>query len=320
MIKKTKNKISVAYKEMRAGLRYLSVFRKPKSIARPRIIFCCDGLFSHGGLLDRMKGIISFYEVSKQLGYDFYIYFSDPFQLDEFLEPNVVSWKIPLAEMNFSFFDTKIWYRMNVFDCHSISEIKKATTTNYLVYANVDFLATLHPQNSQQDNERLWRDNFNELFRKTSLLANELVSLPQVERLVFHLRFTSLMGDFKDTTQKVLNAAAQTLLIQEIRNKMDAIANQYPHQAIYVLSDSYLFLEYIQKKTPYAVLAGQPVHIDFTNKMKASNKTHLKTFSDFFFMVESDTIIMLRLQGMYSSSFSRYAAILGNKRFLIIQS
>ena len=41
-----------------------------------RIIICMDGVISHGGLVDRFKGVMSFYEISKILNYDFYIHYN----------------------------------------------------------------------------------------------------------------------------------------------------------------------------------------------------------------------------------------------------
>jgi hypothetical protein len=319
MIKKIKTEISTRYKKTRVSLRYLSVFKKKEITERPKIIFCCDGLFSHGGLLDRIKGIVSFYEVAKILGYDFYIYFNDPFDLAVFLEPNTVSWKIDSKKMKCNYLDTKVLYFMNNFNCNPIDEIKKSKSKNYLVYANVDYLATIYKQNSQKDNEQLWRNNFNELFRKSRLLENESVSLFSGKRLVFHLRFTSLMGDFKDTTRHVLNEDARMLLIHKIMKKIDENVLSHPDTIIYVLSDSAFFLDHIKRNTKYTILAGSPEHVDFSKGTTITNQSHLKTFSDFYFMVESDEVVMMRLDGMYSSSFSRYAAILGGKQFSIIQ-
>ena len=45
------------------------------------IIICFDGVVSHGGLLDRLKGVISFYEVAKKKNVDFKIHFNHPFHL-----------------------------------------------------------------------------------------------------------------------------------------------------------------------------------------------------------------------------------------------
>lgn len=319
MIKKIKNKGRVIVNKSRIGFRYLSVFKKPIVTPKPRIVFFCDGLFSHGGLLDRIKGIVSFYEVSKILDYDFYIFFNHPFELCVFLETNLVSWKIDKDEMNFSVFNSKIIYRMNDFDYDPITEIKKSNAQNYLVYANVDYLPIFYSKNTQHDNEILWRTNFKELFRKSALLDTEFVSLPSGKRLVFHLRFTSLMGDFIDSTQKILNVEERMLLIHKIMKKIDIRVLGYPKDVVYVLSDSRFFLEYIKNHSTYNVLEGIPEHLDFSIENSGVNRAHLKTFLDFFFISESDYIEMIQLDLMYNSSFSRYAAILGNKPFSIIQ-
>ncbi|PKH67689.1 hypothetical protein CXF59_07220 [Flavobacterium sp. ALD4] len=319
MIKKIKNKGRVIVNKSRIGFRYLSVFKKPIVTPKPRIIFFCDGLFSHGGLLDRIKGIISFYEAAKILEYDFFIYFNHPFELNEFLLPNEVSWNIDKREMNFSVFDSKVIYGMNDFNFNPLDEIKKSKVQNYLVYANIDYLPTLYKNNTQKENERLWRTNFTELFVKSIVLENELITLPSLKRLVFHLRFTSLMGDFKDTTQNILNLEERILLIGEIMLQINEKVGDCPSELVYVVSDSSFFLDYIKEYTKFNVLPGKPIHVDFSNNDVISNQSHLKTFLDFFFISECDCIVMIRLDLMYYSSFSRYAAILGDKPFSIIQ-
>jgi hypothetical protein len=51
------------------------------------IVICFDGTFSHGGLVDRIKGMISFYEVATQLNCNFKIRFDHPFDLSVYFEP-----------------------------------------------------------------------------------------------------------------------------------------------------------------------------------------------------------------------------------------
>lgn len=42
--------------------------------------------------------------------------------------------------------------------------------------------------------------------------------------------------------------------------------------------------------------------------------SHLKTFSNFYFMSQSEVIYLLQLDEIYYSGFSKYTAILGNKK------
>jgi hypothetical protein len=51
-----------------------------------------------------------------------------------------------------------------------------------------------------------------------------------------------------------------------------------------------------------------------------NNNSHLKTFMDFYFMAESDAIYLLKLDDMHHSGFSKYAAILGNTEWTVLQN
>ncbi|NJM79316.1 MAG: hypothetical protein HC854_06280 [Flavobacterium sp.] len=92
MINKLKKRLSLLYKRIKLLLFYLPKLTFNKTTSNKTIIICFDGVFAHGGFVDRLKGMISFYEVSKQLDYDFKIHFSHPFQLDYFFKPNEINW------------------------------------------------------------------------------------------------------------------------------------------------------------------------------------------------------------------------------------
>ena len=47
-----------------------------------------DGLIKQGGLADRLRGIVSLYKFCKENDLVFTIYFSVPFNMQEFLRPN----------------------------------------------------------------------------------------------------------------------------------------------------------------------------------------------------------------------------------------
>ena len=79
------------------------------------IIIVFDGNFGHGGLVDRLKGIVSFYAISKEINADFKIYFKHPFQLDTFLEPNQYNWLATDSDLNWNPFQTKFLFLMDNF-------------------------------------------------------------------------------------------------------------------------------------------------------------------------------------------------------------
>ena len=61
---------------------------------RKQVICLFDGRTDHYGMTDRLRGIVSAYYVSKEMGYDFRIWFVNPFRLENYLEPNAVDWRI----------------------------------------------------------------------------------------------------------------------------------------------------------------------------------------------------------------------------------
>lgn len=282
------------------------------------IIICFDGIFSHGGFVDRIKGIISFYEVAKQLNCNFKIRFDHPFDLSIYFKPNTYNWQIENNKVKFNPFDTQIVYLMDNFSANPKELIKQSKAKTILVYSNIDYLKAIHPALSPKQIEEKWQVNFNELFKKTSFLEQELSLLPQENHIVFHTRFTSLMGDFKDSTVKIISEEEKEQIQQALVKKINSKINQFPNTAVYILSDSILFLEFIKRNTKYKVLEGTPKHIGIKDS-SASIESHTKTLTDFFFIASADSVYLLKEPKMYNSSFSKYAAILGNKPFEIIQ-
>lgn len=320
MNKKWRRRISLIHKQLVFVLYYSTEIKwVSKSQDKKKIIICFDGLFPHGGLVDRLKGIISFYEVAKKLDYDFYIYFEHPFSLLNFLQPNKVNWKIDKIKLKYNIFNTKILYLMNDFEVNPFELIQKSNSKTILIYSNVDYIGAMNTNNSLEENNQIWRTNYNELFKNSPFLDEALMVYQSKKRIVFHTRFTSLMGDFKDTTSLILDDVAKQNLINKLIIKINETVVLHSNATIYVLSDSVYFLNYIKENTTYSVLDGIPIHLDTKNN-SFNLSDHLKTFIDFYFIAKSDAVYMLKIDEMYSSGFSKYAAILGNTKWKVIQN
>lgn len=68
---------------------------------RQSYVFMVDGRIHHGGMFDRLKGLITVYAISKALGKSFKLDWTYPFVLDKYLEPNEYDWLIDENQMNF---------------------------------------------------------------------------------------------------------------------------------------------------------------------------------------------------------------------------
>ncbi len=145
-----------------------------------------------------------------------------------------------------------------------------------------------------------------------------MAKLPEESNIVCHTRFTTLMDDFADTTSIVLNEKEKQILVSKIIEKLVEIQLKNENTPIYVLSDSVVFLNIIKEKTNFKTLAGTPKHVD-VNSNSSNVDEHLKTFTDFYFMSNSNQVYLMKIDKMYNSGFSKYAAIIGNKPFSIVQ-
>lgn len=285
------------------------------SNSKPQIVVCFDGKVSHGGLVDRLKGIISFYEISKILDFDFKLIFNHPFELSNFLEPNLVDWKADSDDEKFLLFSSKILYLVNEFNTNPLKIIQKSKSKRFFVYSNVDYLAVLYPEKSKIELDEIWRNNYNELFKLSDYLKEKLDFFPSNPYAVFHTRFTSIMGDFSDSVKLVLNENEKQILLQNVIECIDRQVALLNNKEIFILSDSSFFLENIKKRTTYSVLEGTPKHLEFGN---VDLDFHAKTFIDFYFMINSREVFLIKKDKMYNSNFSKYAAIIGNSNFKVL--
>ena len=277
-----------------------------------RIIVCFDGNVPHGGLVDRLKGIISLYEISKILDYEFKIFFKHPFELTSFLEPNLVDWIIKEEELKYNFFNSKIVYLINDFKTAPLHFFEKSKAKTFFVYCNVDYLGGFYPDKNENEINEIWRNNYNNLFKTSEYLQNKLDVLHSGPRIAFHTRFTTLMGDFTDTTKTILNEKEKLDLAQKVIKAIDNEVKQYLDKIVYVFSDSEFFLNYVRLNTKYKTLSGVPKHLENDS---SDIDYHCKTFIDFYFLVDSDCVFLVKMNQMYHSSFSKYAAIIGDTKF-----
>lgn len=310
-----KKMISKWLKKVILTASYSQKYTWKKNSSKPKIIVCFDGRVSHGGLVDRLKGIVSFYEIAKILDYEFKIIFKHPFQLSDFLEPNQVEWKTVEEDEKFYPFSSRILYLVNEFGKNPLKIIRESKSKTFFVYSNVDYLPVLFPDKNRDELNQMWRNNYNELFKLSNYLKEKLQFLPNTRYVAFHTRFTSLLGDFSDTVSLVLNDKEKKILLQKVIEAIDEEALLYSDKDIYVLSDSISFLEKIKENASYKVLEGTPNHIELGNDDLDS---HVKTFIDFYFIINSEKVFLVMKDKMHNSNFSKYAAIIGNSSFKIL--
>ena len=283
---------------------------------KKQIIMIFDGKAKHGGLVDRLKGIISAYDIATKLNADFKIHFISPFELDIFLKPNQYNWIANVKDLYWNPFQTKIIEINNDFAINPMELVKKTNKKKIFIFANVDYLQTLNPSLNEIAANQLWKKYFDELFVKSPFLSDAIDRLNiKADSIAVHTRFTNILGDFKDSNTTEVSDEQKTVIVSELKQMINTINIENKDKSIYVFSDSITFLKEIETTTNYHILDGNPVHVDNSNNYLDNNDVHLKTFLDFFAISNCEKVYFLINSCTYNSVFSKYASIVGGKEY-----
>ncbi|HLN94294.1 MAG TPA: hypothetical protein VK183_01570 [Flavobacterium sp.] len=286
-------------------------FRIPKERA---IVFYCNGMVPHGGMVDRLKGMISCYELARLEGLDFRISYTSPLDLTRFFEPGKHDWRQP--EEGFNPFYSAICYHMDDFNVDIRNVVRSKRTRRFCFFYNINALPQLYPALDKESLEAKWRHAFHTLFVPTNTLSIRLASVKE-PYICCHTRFTSLMGDFRDTTNTVLTDTEKDALVSQVTRMIEEIQsqNQLP---VYVLSDSERFLAHCETLPGIRVLPGKPGHVGVAGATDP-NEVFMKTWTDFDFLSKAESVYLLIGNRMYNSDFSRYAALMGHAGFNVVK-
>ena len=97
-----------------------------------------DGKIRHGGLADRLYGILCTYSYCKSCGIDFKLYFVSPFNLSLLLQPNSYDWRT--FEKSDSFWGTSVLVKSG--EEYTFKRFKLRKQTH--LYSNAHNLAGKH--------------------------------------------------------------------------------------------------------------------------------------------------------------------------------
>ena len=299
-MKKKEDRILLRYHLKRVGL---------KTPSRTRIVYCCNGEIIHGGLADRLKGIISFYAVALQCDVEFYIHHTHPFALEDYWVPNEHEWRNDTIRFN-PFRDRIISNIVHKYKAgiNPVDWIDTKIPRTYFVYSNANYLHAIFRNNDKVLLFAIWRTYFDRLFKPSILLQKALDELPKGNYRVCHLRFVGILGDFADINPRRLSEEAVVQLFSFLDAKLNELQEKKSDMPLYVLSDSPRFLAHVATNKRVRVLPGTPKHVDIQSK-ENSLDDHLKTFTDFYFIARSQEVIALAMPPLYESGFAGICAM-----------
>lgn len=267
-------------------------------------VFEPDG--KHPGLADRIKAIISLYNICKANGYQFKFYYETPFLLSDYLRPKS-DWVLHLDELEYSLCDTRI---VNETNWRPVGRLVPNKQYHCYCYVGNDI-----PWEFQDTGYR-WHDLFQELFEPSEMLksAYRHLHVSSEPFVSVHLRFVNALERFENTffDNYIESGEGRQRLIDKCKAGIRDIIHDHPGMPLYVFSDSRVFLDSLAD-LPVQVLDSS--HIGHTSH-KADGQVHLKTFLDLYVMSQSKAVYRIRAKELYNwSCFALLAARMGNVPF-----
>ena len=285
-------------------------YSSPTKICEQRpfsVIVCVDGAYPQGGLSDRIRGIVSIYHFCKQHHLPFFIHFTYPFDLKDYLQPNQYNWYISPEEISHNAEEAE---PMLLF-CHLLNHkfhrqylekrIKKAMATRKQlhIYTNT-FIEDQH-----------FTKDFNELFTcapRLQELVDQTCKMVGDHYISVSFRFQNLLGDFQDDCNEELSENEKQILIDKCIRKVAEIHDtQFPSSQVLVAGDSKRFIEATQEALPYAItIPGNVVHVDYA--LEADYYDYAKVFIDWFVLSHAQKLFLLKTGKMYKGGFAKRAS------------
>lgn len=275
------------------------------------LVFMADGKWMHGGLTDRLRGMASAYKFAKEHHLDFKIFHTSPFLLQEIMQPNKVDWAIGETEISHDSDVAKpvLLYREDFENISALERQLDASHEQFHLYSCIDSVNEKFPE------------YFNELFKPSPILEKELEQYGELlgaSYTAISFRFQNKLGDFKEFTFKELKDADK----QELMNAaLDALKREVTdsREKILVTADSPAFLAEAKKLQNVVTVQGKSIHIDFNSSKNATD--YLKAFTEFFLISRASKAKLYRNRKYetYPSNFPKYAALLGNVPYEIVE-
>lgn len=282
------------------------------------IIYMCDGHRYHGGLGDRLSGLVSTYAYCKDYGLTFKVHWVHPYNLSEFLVPNKYDWTLSTENISYNITSSVpvlILYRDSVHVQRRLARklLYGLKNKQIHVYTNMKYMFQVN-----------YKYLFNELFKPSPFLQkaiDEQLNYLSSSYVSITFRFQQLLGDLKEGNFPVLTKKKEKEnLINTCLNFVRYVRLKNPEvKTILVTSDSVSFLERVKIIDSVYVVPGKVVHVDF-NKEPVDISVHLKSFLDLFLISKAKKIYNVSYSPLYTSGFPFLASLISGHEYIELTS
>lgn len=295
--------------------KYYRPFQIGKQVEPSRYVFMADGKRPHGGMFDRIKGILSVYALAKAQQADFKIHFVSPFDLRIYLDENLYHWKTGNDELCFSYpMSRPLIVYGECFHPQRLLRRRKGETHVYYGFDSIEEI------NNKYGTRYEFGALYRELFKPGKILQQKLNQQKTIlgnHYIVCHIRFTNLLGDTIEAYGggcKVLNESERNELMAACRDMIGELMARNPGGKMLLTTDSNRFVNYIKTEIPeVCFIEGNVKHVDTVDE--TTDDENMKLFLDYYMIAEASSVYSLVGGDLYPSQFPKYAAKIGGVPF-----
>jgi hypothetical protein len=278
-------------------------------------VFCVDGRLKHGGLADRLFGIICTFALCKIYNIKFKILYNSPFSLDDYLIPNQYDWRINDSEISFNLKQARPVIKLG-----DLRYYKKFHY--YYPGKQIHFYSNyknLHEINVFYKTDYTIKSLFDELFKPSERFQKDLEALRSkvpLQYISVCFRLQNRFGDLKEAKSHELSISQQEKLIKVCIDALMTVKQKHNNSPILITSDSVSFLSIVSKTEGIYKIPGKVVHMDYTSD--ADFDTYEKSFLDFYMLGYGEKVYQFKMPDLWVSGFPRLAAYLGGVEYELL--
>lgn len=274
------------------------------------IVYHIDGSRLNMGLADRFRQILGVYALAKKHHKIFKIKMTAPFDIEEYLEPNLYNWKIDNQFLSFNLMKVRLFYVGYFSKKHTQKIITKSRKQVY-VYSSAHYSWIF-------DFGYSYKELFNELFKPSHIISSIVENYINQYHCwdTLHFRFIGLLNDFNEKNDMILSRNEKEELIHRCEDFLVLYLKEN-NKNVLVSSDSVTFQNLVKDIPGVITVPGTPKHLDYTSEL--NDKNYQKEFLDFFLISKSDKVISVFTPEMYKSDFPNFAASINDVSFNRVQ-
>lgn len=278
------------------------------------LVYMADGRMRHGGLSDRLCGIVSAYNYAKQNNLKFRIFFVNPYRLQDILLPATFNWIIDEKELSYN-----VEEAMPIYISHQ-SKYKDAEKYFHdKLYKYHDKQIHLYT-NARFYKEGEFSNLFAELFKPSPMLQamidenNNRIPKGYVS-LTF--RFQQLLGDFREDGFPTLETEEKKERLIKKCLKCVEYVKKETGRSLLITSDSKTFLARAEKMGNVFIIPGMIRHMEYS-RGETDIAVDMKSYVDFYMLANAEAIFLCNISPLYHSGFPQTASRVLNKPYVEI--